>query len=228
MQEPASVFFSLLNLAAHVKGGRYQMKKLSRSHPLRPYYQIWTLLGVTSWLCSALFHTRDTPLTEKLDYFSAAANIMFALYGAGIRLFHAYDSPIRWQLWTTTCLTAYITHITYLSITPRFDYTWNVIFNAILGALHNLFWLCFSVKYLHFRRFPERPITFLPKQYWKPGTLAVLTTLATLFELFDFPLWRRIIDAHSLWHLATAPITILWYWFLTEDGLDAGWKKAKD
>ncbi|KAG8994133.1 hypothetical protein FRB93_001664 [Tulasnella sp. JGI-2019a] len=228
MQEPASVLFSLLNLCAHVKGGRYQQKKLSAGHPMRAYYRAWTLLGINSWICSALFHTRDTPLTEKLDYFSAAASIMFALYGAGVRLFHAYDFPTRWQLWTATCLTAYITHVTYMAIAPRFDYTWNIIFNVALGTLHNLFWLAFSVKYIHFRWLLERPTTFLLNYYWKPGALAIFTTFATCFELFDFPPWRRIIDAHSLWHLVTAPITILWYRFLTEDGLDAGWKRREE
>lgn len=48
---------------------------------------------------------------------------------------------------------------------------------------------------------------------------------ATAFELFDFPPWFLIIDAHSLWHLATAPIAIAWYDFIIEDSLDPSWRE---
>lgn len=153
---------------------------------------------------------------------------MFALYGVGIRLTHAYNSSLRWWLLSIVCLAAYLANIIYLSSTPRFDYSWNVLFNAVLGAMHNLFWLAFSIKYIHFLRLPARPTAFMPSYSWKPGALAILTTLATLLELFDFPPLRRVVDAHALWHLATAPITLLWYWFLAEDGVDSGWKKDKD
>lgn len=43
------------------------------------------------------------------------------------------------------------------------------------------------------------------------------TTMAMSFELFDFPPIKRTIDAHSLWHLATAFIARGWYDFLVKD-----------
>ena len=48
-----------------------------------------------------------------------------------------------------------------------------------------------------------------------------------MLELFDFPPWWRVVDAHSLWHLATAPLAVLWYDFLINDAIDAGWKELK-
>lgn len=51
-----------------------------------------------------------------------------------------------------------------------------------------------------------------------------MTTAATALELFDFPPWGRVIDAHSLWHLATVPIALFWYDFLLDDALDEGWR----
>jgi hypothetical protein len=36
-------------------------------------------------------------------------------------------------------------------------------------------------------------------------------------ELLDFPPWKGMIDAHSLWHLGTVLPTVLWYNFLVRD-----------
>lgn len=47
--------------------------------------------------------------------------------------------------------------------------------------------------------------------------LLLLTLLSTSFELFDFPPFLRLLDAHSLWHLSTVPLTYKWYQFLIQD-----------
>jgi len=57
--------------------------------------------------------------------------------------------------------------------------------------------------------------------------LVAVTMLATGLELFDFPPWLRVIDAHALWHLATAPIAIYWYRFLLDDASDPSWRDYK-
>jgi hypothetical protein len=57
--------------------------------------------------------------------------------------------------------------------------------------------------------------------------LTILTMAATALELFDFPPWFGVIDAHSLWHLATAPIAVVWYDFILEDSLDPSWREQK-
>jgi hypothetical protein len=50
---------------------------------------------------------------------------------------------------------------------------------------------------------------------------------ATSLELFDFPPWHRTIDAHSLWHLSTAPLVFFFYDFLIKDARDEGWRAEK-
>ncbi len=40
---------------------------------------------------------------------------------------------------------------------------------------------------------------------------------ATLFEVLDFPPLLSLLDAHALWHAATAPLTYLLYGFLDSD-----------
>jgi len=135
----------------------------------------------------------------------------------------------------------YTCHILYLSLAPRFDYGYNVIANVVVGMVHNLIWIVFSVPFTPFQRYPSRPNSRGLRVYpsplygttkrgeWRvtPAIIVLLTTLAIFLELFDFPPWRRVIDAHSLWHLSTAPLAVLWYRFLIQDSLDEGWAELR-
>jgi hypothetical protein len=181
-------------------------------------------------------------ITEKLDYFSAAATILFGLYTAVIRHFHIYTSPSAplpspqprrpnqsLVLWTLTCASAYIGHVLYLSIPPRFDYSYNIIANASVGLFHNILWILYALP-LHYPlllRFPGKPRSYRPAYVTKAGLLVMAMTAAMCLEIFDFPPYQRMIDAHSLWHLSTVPIAYLWYQFLVQDALDQGWRDVR-
>ncbi|KAG8990037.1 hypothetical protein FRB90_001959 [Tulasnella sp. 427] len=249
MQEPASVVFSLMNLWGHINGGLYLLRRLRPDHPMYQYYFWYVMYGVNAWVWSAVFHMRDKPKTEMLDYFSAALTILYSLYVAVIRLFRLYQ-PARlhlqqpasygtrrpsWlppqhvlrQLWGALCILLYLAHVIYLSVIPRFDYSYNVIANLVVGVLHNLLWLSYSFPFFPFQRFEFKPQSYIPEYGWKPAALAIGMTLATSLELWDFPPWGFVIDAHSLWHLATVPLTWWWYRFLAEDAMDSGWASGR-
>jgi len=166
---------------------------------------------------------------------------MYALYSVVVRMFHLYTSSgsrptsssqpsstsrRALKIWAVTCLVAYAGHVTYLSVLPRFDYTYNIVFNLILGLTHNALWTVYSLPSSRsfLRRFPFRPKAYRPVFATKAFVFVMLTTAATALELLDFPPWLFIIDAHALWHLSTVPITKFWYEFLVEDALDEGWK----
>ncbi|KAL0573693.1 hypothetical protein V5O48_008264 [Marasmius crinis-equi] len=244
MQEPASVLFSLLNLWAHMRGFSKVRKEIPDGHPLKKYFMIWSAASINTWVWSAVFHTRDTAFTEKLDYFSAALTILTALYFTSIRIFHMYAPPNqnrltirngrhptskRLKVWTVVCGLTYATHIFYLTSLPRFDYTYNVIFNLVIGLTHNALWLIYSLPSSTslIRRFPNRPKSYRPPFVGTAFYLVLFTTAATALELFDFPPVARTIDAHSLWHLCTAPIAIYWYRFLVQDALDESWRDQR-
>lgn len=80
LQEPASVVFSILNLFAHYCG-LLKLRNLSRLAPMKENYTYIALSGIFACMCSTfnaglgicstIFHSKDLPLTEKLDYFSA-------------------------------------------------------------------------------------------------------------------------------------------------------------
>ncbi|KAI6140430.1 Per1-like protein [Pisolithus tinctorius] len=240
MQEPASVAFSLWNMWFHLQGARQISRRIPAAHPMKPYYLTWAYVSINAWIWSAVFHTRDLPRTEKLDYFSAALAIMYALYFTVTRMLHMYPRATDGSVpkstvksrsamciaWSMLCIAAYIAHVTYLSILPRFDYSYNMAFNLALGLAHNLLWLLYSLprSVSLLRRFPHAPKTYRPSYAYKAGLFVALTTAATALELFDFPPVGRVLDAHALWHLSTAPIAKLWYNFLVEDALDEGWR----
>lgn len=100
-------------------------------------------------------------------------------------------------------------------------------FNLAIGTAHNLLWVLFafpsSFPIIH--RFPSHPASYRPTYVYKALVFVLLTTAATALELFDFPPWKLIIDAHALWHLSTAPIVAFWYEFLIEDALCDGWAR---
>ena len=252
MQEPASVAFSLWNMWFHLQGARQIRRKIPTNHPFRAYYLTWAYVSVNAWIWSTIFHTRgeqrlsgvfilshkqvDLPLSEKLDYFSAALAILYALYYTVIRMANLYLPPskpidkgrqfLRFG-WATLCIIVYLSHVTYLSLLPRFDYTYNMAFNLALGFSHNILWLLYSLPVPFFQRFPYASKTYYPRHIYKAGIFVLLTTAATAFELFDFPPAGRVLDAHALWHLSTAPIVKFWYDFLIEDSQSEGWRQSQ-
>lgn len=231
MQEPASVLFSLMNLATHAAGMRRILERIPKSFHMRTFYLGWSILAMNAWVWSSVFHTRDTPLTEMLDYFSAGLVILYSLFFTVVRLFHLYpltpgSAPgLTYKYWAALCILLYIGHVSYLTLLPRFDYAYNMAANLIIGLIHNGLWLLYPWGTI--RLFPGRDKQYRPKFASQPAWFVLLTTLATSLELFDFPPWRRVLDAHALWHLATVPIVPFWYDFLVKDASDSGWRSLK-
>lgn len=208
MQEPASVFFSLLNFLAHSTGMSKIREQIPARYPLRKYYMLFGHFGMMSWVFSMIFHTRDFNSTEKLDYFAAGASVMYGLYLAAIRIFRldredgmGGKSGTILRLWTLVCAGCYLMHIGYLTFV-RFDYTYNMAANVVVGLIQNVLWTWFSIT--RFRKVGRLWAAW-------PGLIVFWIIFAMSLELFDFPPWWGMVDAHALWHLGTVGPTIWWY-----------------
>lgn len=205
MQEPFSVIFSLFNYLAHQNGINRIKEGIPTSYRLRKYYLGFGYVGLASWLFSMIFHTRDFNITEKLDYFAAGANVLYQFYITPIRIFRLdLVSPRRQSVlraWTLLCILLYTAHVTYLSLWS-WDYTYNMAANVAVGVMSNAMWSWFAIQ--RYRKL---------KRFWAawPGLIVAWLILAMSLELFDFPPWWGMIDAHSLWHLGTVFPTIWWY-----------------
>ncbi|KAI3343131.1 Per1-like-domain-containing protein [Ustulina deusta] len=220
VQEPFSVVFSLGNLLAHQTGLARLRERVPPSYPMRRYYEVFAYFGMASWFFSSVFHTRDFAATEQLDYFAAGASVLYGMYYALVRVARLdLPTPRRrsiLRLWTLFCCALYVAHVSYLKLW-RWDYTYNMAANLVVGMVHNLLWSYFSWK-----RWRETG------QAWAiwPSMLVAWIMLVMSLELLDFPpLWGAL-DAHSLWHLGTIAPAVLWYNFMIKDSQDLA-KTAK-
>ncbi|KAK2626923.1 hypothetical protein QTJ16_004098 [Diplocarpon rosae] len=214
MQEPFSVFFSLLNFLAHQNGLSKIISGIPASYSLRKYYTTFAYFGMASWVFSMIFHTRDFAVTEQLDYFAAGASVLYGFYYTPIRIFRMdrgggkMKSTLR--IWTVLCISMYMAHVIYLK-SYKWDYTYNMAANVILGIIQNSLWSWFS--FVRYRR---------SGRLWAmwPGFVVAWIMVAMSLEVLDFPPWLGCLDAHSLWHLGTVGPTIVWYNFLLKDAQD--------
>lgn len=265
MQEPASMLFSLLNLAAHAhclarfrrlcgslwaQHGRQQGKRggaggtvasaengvagcaaCSNGSPgngsacavhaaaaeapsTYPYAWLWEgymLLSINAWLWSAVFHGRDTRLTERFDYLSAALLIFYNLFLSVVRVCQL-RSPAALATVAAPLLIFLAAHFRYMLLV-LFDYGYHVKVCIAAGAAQSLLWLAWAVAA------PRR----------SPGRASLLAFILLLnacmaLEILDFPPLLSVLDAHSLWHAATAPLVYLFYHFIRADA--SSWRCA--
>merc|ERR1711936_576074 len=102
----------------------------------------------------------------------------------------------------------FFSHHIYHMAFIHFDYGYNMKVNVCVGAVNCVCWLgWFST---HSKDGP----------HVRKGTWAVVVlTASVLLELLDFPPLLWAVDSHALWHLATAPLPVLWYQFTAGDCL---------
>lgn len=233
MQEPAAVLFSLLNLAAHAhclarfvrlcralgKGRQRQAKgrrqerggggsgggEVAARGGGYPYRWLWggyMALSINAWLWSAVFHSRDTRLTERLDYFSAALLIFFNLFLCLVRTARLRSAAA--MLAAAAPLAAFLASHFRFMLLVLFDYAYHVKVCIAAGAAQSALWLGWAAATAPAGR--RHLLAFI-----------LLVNACMALEVLDFPpLWHAL-DAHSLWHAATAPLVYLFYQFIVAD-----------
>ncbi|XP_047478813.1 post-GPI attachment to proteins factor 3-like [Penaeus chinensis] len=203
MQEPAAVLFSIFNLFAHIISLHKFRQAVPSIAPLYKFWHVHALICINAWLWSVVFHARDTPWTERMDYFSAFSMVLFSLFGLLVRL----SGPHHWkrkEILGLVCILFFTYHVWYLT-RGRFDYGYNMKVNILVGILNGCGWIAWGV-----------PRSNRPHVRW--CILTVIGAVASmLLELGDFPPFFWAVDAHALWHLATAPLPFMWYKFLEGD-----------
>lgn len=81
---------------------------------------------------------------------------------------------------------------------------WNMIVCVAMGVAQLFLW----ARWAAVSRHPSN---------WKLWVVVIASGLAMLLEIYDFPPYGGYFDAHSIWHLATVPLTILWWSFIRDD-----------
>lgn len=176
---------------------------------------------LNGWFWSAIFHARDKPITEVMDYSCAFTIVMTLLFCILVRIFYKNYKIIL------VIICAYIsilfTHLSYLW-SGKINYGYNMKLNIFFGKFFLSFIHSFiSLVFSHFYFLSIGLVTFTVTLIWwyrnsaklphayLIGWFNILTVLVTLLEIADFPPLLWTFDAHSLWHASTAPLTYFLY-----------------
>ncbi|CAN6901346.1 unnamed protein product [Brassica oleracea] len=187
-QDPPSVTFSVLSLAMHFHGWL--------SFFITLYYKLSLKQDKT------VFHTRDVDITKRLDYSSAIAVLGFSLIVSILRTFDVRVEAARVMV-SAPVLALVTTHVLYINFYKLY-YGWNMIVCVAMGVAQLFLW----ARWAAVSRHPSN---------WKVWVVVIASGLAMLLEIYDFPPYGGYFGAHSIWHLATVPLTILWWSFIRDD-----------
>lgn len=177
---------------------------------LRPYlqYQDAPLSCAVRKLKLQVFHSRDLRVTERLDYFSAGAVMVFDVYLSCSRVFRVSNMLVR--LVSILMLAfAYGRHMYYMHYF-KFDYGYHVGLCVAAGLAQSLLWIGWLLLSEEGRSHPGK------RSLW---TFVVVVNAAVLLEILDFPPVWDVVDAHALWHLATVPLTYVLWGFVCKDAV---------
>lgn len=211
IQEPASTLFSVLNLATNLYMLLWFIQRVPSTAPMYNVWLFYALICLNAWFWSTVFHTRDVAFTEMMDYFCAFSVVLFSLLAFMLRCLVtasvSNSNSLLKFLISSSAVAFYLHHVIAMA-TVKFDYGYNMKVNMVVGGLNCACWILWLLLNwrlgLHIRK----------------GLLAVVGLgLSASLELLDFPPIFWVFDSHALWHLATAPLPLLWYQFGAEDCL---------
>lgn len=196
-------------------------------------YQLLLYVSIFGWLGSTLFHIRDIPILETWDYFGAGAIMVANLNAIFIRYFHLFDEERRKTRYIfQAILTAFlISH--YTKLLRHWDYSYNMSVNVLVGLTSAFLWIGHSLKvngkYQENKHIYNSSMQLLPFETrimtklnyigrFRTGSVPLIPMMLNIYlivslslESLDFEPWFRLIDAHSLWHLATIFPPLIWF-----------------
>lgn len=210
VQEPASAVFSILNLVTHTRmHSRMRAVFAKYDAPFKTSWNMFAAVCIHAWFWSTVFHTRDTPFTEFMDYTCALSMVLAFYASAVVRVLHQLWHPYSALVVLSPAVFYFLDHTLYLW-SGLVDYDMNMALNIGIGAAAGLLWILFSIWHYYKHREDGHYV-------WRITLFTLLSAASLALEVFDFPPLYGVMDAHALWHLSTAPLPLLFYGFLIED-----------
>ncbi|XP_034941578.1 post-GPI attachment to proteins factor 3 [Chelonus insularis] len=203
LQEPASMIFSLMNFYAHFVMYNKFRQEVKSSMPMSLIWTYFTIVCLNGWLWSAIFHARDKPFTEVMDYSCAFTMVITLLFCMLLRIF--YRNNKVFAVIAFGYVSILVTHLSHLW-SGQINYGYNMKMNILFG------FLTFVVTMIWWYRNSNK----VPHAYLI-GWFNIFTVIVTLFEVADFPPIFWTLDAHALWHASTVPLVYLLYRFMILD-----------
>lgn len=203
IQEPASAFFSIANLVAHI----HQIRRFrSRVRPQSPFYKLYlgfVSISINCCIWSTVFHTRDFPITEFLDYTATYLNILGLFYLCCMRIGRKMSATTKGIM--TVLFAVFYLQYFYCMAVGTLSYAMNMDVNVFTGTISGLGWIIWCIQ-----NRKQTHCKWMLLFYF-------FFTLSSIFEIWDFPPYFWVFDAHSCWQLSTVPAIFVLYKFFIED-----------
>jgi hypothetical protein len=207
LQEPAASIFSLGNMLPHVHNLVYNRQIfLQPGLPLGRHILTYSCVALLAWTASALFHARKIDPFIGFDYGFAFLFISYGLWIVITRLWWEFRREKN-QYFKLIFDITFALRVLYQIINilnGNVPFQDHMQLSIGLSILHLVLWLLFCC----FSKSPTK-LFCLFCQVWFGA--------ASTLELFDFPPYLGIFDAHALWHAATIPLGFLWVHFMVLD-----------
>lgn len=203
-----------------------------RSTMLRQYL-VLLFVSMFGWFCSTVFHIRDRPITETLDYVGAGAIIAANFNAIFVRKFGLYRLEKTRALVIFQTLLCGVLLVHYAKLYFSWDYSYNMRFNVAVGLSALVLWILHSAlvqrRYLRRPHYYNNSIHLLPYETrilnklnfvglsktkyipLIPVALNLALVAAASLEMVDFDPIAGLVDAHLLWHFCTIFPPIVWY-----------------
>ena len=237
MQEPASVAFSLLNMAAQLRCLACYARLLRRSGAAAaPKHRVEAQTVDGGSASSAVAAAADRAAAWACRRLWPAYFLLSAAAWLASAAFHGRDTRLteRLDYYLAGALVAFTTFLSAartlrLSGRPRmlagalvaaatarhlyrmqfvhFDYGLHVRVCIAAGLAQAALWLLWAAARAP-RGHAGRP--------WLLAFVALIHA-SMLFEVLDFAPFRAVLDAHAVWHACTVPLAFVWYRFVAED-----------
>ncbi|KAG2279593.1 hypothetical protein Bca52824_050813, partial [Brassica carinata] len=169
---------------------------------LAMHFHGWLSFFVTLYYKLPLKQDRTGYYEYRLDYSYAIVVLGFRLIVSILRTFDVWMEAARVMV-SAPVLALVTIHVLYINF-YKLDYGWNMIVCVAMRVAQLFLW----ARWTAVSRHPSN---------WKLWVVVIASGLAMLLEIYDFPPYGGYFDAHSIWHLATVPPTILWWSFIRDD-----------
>jgi hypothetical protein len=221
LEEPASVVFSLANALPHIWHlAGSSRRSSSKKYFMRNHLSFYPYVALTAWFSSAVFHAKKTRRSTWIDY---SAALVFLAYGLWLTLRRVAGASKSWPVFTVnivgSCFGIWL--LVRLRDMQRdlvsFDKHMHAcIAIAVCTICLWLFWLVLGGD----KGSNDKKKLPYPFNRFRCLICQISFAAASMLELFDFPPYWGILDAHSLWHLATVPLGFQWYEFWRQDEIN--------
>jgi hypothetical protein len=178
---------------------------------MHKWIRLLPIISLNAWLLSAYFHSKKTEFSSLIDYIGALILISYSTWIVVRRVWgnNANETKVNFIFITSVVLILYRIYYMYIG---KISFDSHMTLCISLSVCHVSLWLIWifilgkenkqqsnnnnantsrnSSKYC-------RIICFFCQ---------ILFIIASMLEIFDFPPYFEIFDAHSLWHALTVPL----------------------